>query len=958
MVNLRLLILILWLCGQATAQTSITLRGQTYNLKDHPRVWFDGPGGAADLSNKFNVGPPAKATLTNPGWKGLTSNVTALLSSYPYSAPANWRLYFDGSAAATLALHWYSDNSQTASHDAALYLLNHIEKYYQMPCDETNGRNCNYPYSPTSYGMVFYAADWTLAYELMRSEMTTPQRQEFAAKVLNDVSAFGGINGSPSTSCTNPTVVNGATLTVDASGFNAVASAPLFGPGQALQVGDWVVAASHGVTQITAITDSTHATLAIGNIQAFTNFSGPISYRRAAWQPGDCGVIWISKHEYYNPPVLSLVGGVSQYPLGSPAWGAGGLASELSDPAFGVHGWAGNNTFAQAYGLMAYFLSLVDDDPNSAQRSQSQMTTLYDDWYANGWQAIYTTTWTGYHHTAQFYSVDRPRAVANMHVIVENSIAGTPPALGGVWDRNLLYHAITGLLPAAYAVEMSWGQENLAPARWDAQHTAYHMPLYFLYRNTNEGKWFNWTLRNRILSSASDSFGAALGTSLLWTAGGYGTVGGAGSFSPWLYAFTDPSWPSADVTTSAPTALVLNQVDAGSNQKPQSVLLSRTGYSSVTDTLTELFGLFNAHYDHNIAHNIAGSAQEYPADYRIFKGNYLLAPDNTSAKSTITSIGGPRFTGGGAGTMYMEIGGGYNTWAAVTPLKATMPKGIADPQNRYAYALTDTTQSYTAGTGVTRSLRHLIDFKGGAYQIIVVYDDVVTSAGKTKRTYLHYPNTAAAGDGTRGATSFSGTQITSSYPGTGHADATQLLTAVLAPAGPGSVAVYTDNVDGTYSGGSGGTFRVSVCASADGSTCSAANTAAEFAVVHMPVTGSANTLPTTAMLSTIAANWRGVQIGGAAPKVALFRQGGTTDTSTTFTSTHSGTAQYVVAGLAAGVYAVSGPTITSGTVGADGTLYFEGASGVYTVAQGEAQPAPSGTGSVVRGRIVRGRVIR
>ena len=149
----------------------------------------------------------------------------------------------------------------------------------------------------------------------------------------------------------------------------------------------------------------------------------------------------------------------------------------------------------------------------------------------------------------------------------------------------------------------------------------------------------------------------------------------------------------------------------------------------------------------------------------------------------------------------MEIGGSYNLIPAGAPLNAKMPRGVADSLNRYAYAMADSTASYVSGVNATRVHRHLVDFKE-PQQFIIVYDDVVTSTGQMKRTYLHYPNNyGASSDSTRGATTLSGTAVISSYPGTGNGDATQLLTQVLAPAGTNSVYVYRDNTDRDVLGG-------------------------------------------------------------------------------------------------------------------------------------------------------------
>ena len=207
---------------------------------------------------------------------------------------------------------------------------------------------------------------------------------------------------------------------------------------------------------------------------------------------------------------------------------------------------------------------------------------------------------------------------------------------------------------------------------------------------------------------------------------------------------------------------------------------------------------------------------------------------------------------------------------------------------------------------------------------MIVYDDVVTSTGEEKQTYLHYPQTAA--------TTFSAPSVMETFAGTGRGDATQLLTQVLAPAGPTSLYTYVNKSDGTYTGGNGYTFRVSVCASTTGSSCNSSNLEGEFVVVHEPVAGTNNTMPAVGMLSIVDSSHRAVQVQGSSPKVAVFPRGGTTYTSATFSSTHNGIAQYIITGLTAGTYSVSGPvTLTNQSVDANGVLYLEGAAGTYMV---------------------------
>jgi hypothetical protein len=374
-----------------------------------------------------------------------------------------------------------------------------------------------------------------------------------------------------------------------------------------------------------------------------------------------------------------------------------------------------------------------------------------------------------------------------MSVILQDSLV-SPPPLGGIWDQNLLYLVTMNLLPSAQIGQKSWGQD-VNFGQLDANSLYDYMPLYFTYRNSDLGRWFNWTLQHRITKNSN--FGNVPGTNLFWVTSGSNLTGNGSANAFWFYAFTDPTYPSTDMTTTdVPTGASLNRVDATSGTTyPQSVLISRTGYSKVDDTLLNLYGMGEEFIDHNAPCD--GATCWYPGDYRIFKGNYLLAPDGGTAFGGKSTAWGSYWDNeGGAKSGYIEIGGTYNLRPV---LNAKMPLAVADGGNRFAYAMVDSTASYTAATQVSRVHRHLIDFKKvGTQQFIVVYDNVATSKGETIRTYLHYPNNrGASSDSSKGSTSLAGTAVASSYPGTGSGDATQLLTQVLAPAGNNSVSVYT-----------------------------------------------------------------------------------------------------------------------------------------------------------------------
>lgn len=284
--------------------------------------------------------------------------------------------------------------------------------------------------------------------------------------------------------------------------------------------------------------------------------------------------------------------------------------------------------------------------------------------------------------------------------------------------------------------------------------------------------------------------------------------------------------------------------------------------------------------------------------------------------------------------MAMEIGGDTNISTTI-PWTDKMPLGHAD--SSYVYAETDSTQSYISGAHATAVIRHLVHFKkSGTQDFVIVYDYVNLSSAATMQTYLHYANTSYTGGScgtSSGSTTYTGPGISSSFSGTGHSDSSQILSNILLPAGSNSVYYYTNNSNGTYTGGYGCTFRVSMCASSTGSSCSSLTTG-EFAVVHEPIAGSGHTLPTTSVLATIDSHHRGIEVDGTYPKVAVFPIGTSSYASITYnTGAYSGTAQHMVAGVSPGIYSVSdGSGTTSCTVASgDNTCYFESTSGAVSI---------------------------
>ena len=136
---------------------------------------------------------------------------------------------------------------------------------------------------------------------------------------------------------------------------------------------------------------------------------------------------------------------------------------------------------------------------NAAQRSQAELTALYSDFYTNEYQAFLSASWTGFTTQGSQYGTDRPWHTADFNDYLQISISGTGPPLGGIWDSYLLYAPAMNWMPSCAAAQPEWGQNGFGNSAGfnTVENIAYYMPTYFVYRNTSQGEWFNWTLQNR-----------------------------------------------------------------------------------------------------------------------------------------------------------------------------------------------------------------------------------------------------------------------------------------------------------------------------------------------------------------------------------------------------------------------------------------------------------------------------
>lgn len=962
---LWLLLLTISVVPVSAQEPFVTLGGVSYQFRPHPRLDFNATNYARSCSAS---GPAPKAVITNVPYNGMIAQANYILATYPYTNLNNANEFQDGQVAALMADAWCSNETGTnaASYLAfAQYLLLHMNQFVGFPCNESINScvNTSYGDDHTAYGMTYWIRRWMHAYEQIRPTFTTTQQQTFADMGLNDISVPAGtawcpvgsptncggtgLGGSPNTSCTNPTIVT--TLTITFSGGNMTASAPFFGSGQIAQQGDmiWVPTTGSAVGLIASVTDSTHAAIESDKAAAFGSYSGTVIYYPQTWTNGNCGWLWAAKHYRYHP--YSVIQSKTAYPSSNP--GPPANPGYGGEDAGGVQtaGYTDNLAIAGFGGDMAAFISLADDDVNFSVRTSPQITALHDAWKRYVFLNLYEANYTPFNPTGEAYSI---WTVWSNYTVPAYEIANSfvsAPNYQGLWSSKIAEHFYGTTFPSCPSQEFMWGTSYAQSSYNSFMPNEFGMPMLTeWYQGTPNGEYLNYWMQN-LWSRCTGVTGTIWNSLPKWNATGMaqnttGGIPGAGNSSQnYWYIW----WDSLFASNSAlPTTFAENTSDAGSAATPMAGLVSRTGYNTMLDTLFRQTALYviPGIIDHS---NTTGGFQT--GDYTIFKGSWLFADDSNA--------GG--YNGGGPFGNGMTVGGDSNaTPTSKLPFIIKMP--LAHGDANYGYAMVDCTLSFVSTVGVTGCFRSSIHFKSSSQDVIHVRDYVITSSGQLKQIYLQYPQGAVNPPISGGTTVFSSPNVTSTYPGItsiSNQDAAQLFTTILSPDSSHPVYAYTQNSNGTYTGGFGYTFRVSLCnaTSAAPTTCDTSNTTGQFAVVHVPMAGTGNTRPPSNLLTTIDSNHIGIETDTVGQTyISIMPNGGSPWSSASFTTNaFSGTGFIVVAGLSPGVYNITSPsgppncTVISG----DGTCSFRSTEGVMLITTGTSYTLSVSTGGSGSGTV-------
>ncbi len=631
------------------------------------------------------------------------------------------------------------------------------------------------------------------------------------------------------------------------------------------------------------------------------------------WQPGDCGITYLLKHLSYAP--VMVPGQESHY---TSDYGSNTQAGVWDLPPHNS-----NLTMAQLYGDIMRAVALADDDP----RARMLLTQAYSYWYKWYW-AYATSTWTGMNQLGARYSLYRGFPWTTEIALIMKNSCGLDITAGNYLTRQLPYVLYMTLPDNPNGQLDVYGDIYTSADNPQDAYTAVAASEYE-YQSDQHAPYVQYWINNTIGEYNATWMGNS--TQLQY------------AFGP--YVFVDPSYTQSN-TKSLPSQFVFKDTDynacvaafgsALGNCYPNQVYGAAVSKSSWTSTATQVVVQSMANND-NQDHSGCGTF----GSYHIYKQSYLLAGNGASNGARYANGEARGDCGTGMPSDNVIVLGGADNWLGSAPAfisrwGGTDPSG--DAQSRYTYLLADVTGSYNSTVKPSRVQRHIVHFKKATTQdYIVSYDDVATASATQMQAYWNYFRNGNNGSNT----------ISASSLGVTNTAANSRLASTFLGVG-GSIAMVASGT-----AGAGNVQQFYTCPSSSGSACNISTTAFEEVAVHLPSLSTTASMPPISQpaCSGTGGNCAVVDIqDGGSPKVAVFARQGALLTAASFTSTHAGAAQYLIAGLAPGGYqvnlngvAIAGSPFTAAA--GDNTLYFEGSSGTYAITQSGSGGQPPAVAS-------------
>jgi len=734
------------------------------------------------------------------------------------------------------------------------------------------------------------------------------------------------ITGAGTTFTTSLHVGDGIFLSNNWPGYASLASAPM--------------------SYVTAITDDTHISVinaVMSGVGASTTLYQQVWYL-PKWKTGDCGRNWAAEHAQGYPGAEPVI-----YPADGGAYYLGVVGIESG----------GNTSWIYSLGNVVMGLVAAPDDSRAIRDLAIQHSALFD--YMMRHYMDYST---GFEHSGASYSKDSIFSNSSYFTwMVTHSIPSYPSMdVTGPWLMGMSLENIFTTLPDSGDGNpwiMNWGFNAGLLTFGGVDDTLMNAmaldPSFMFAPQSNNAKYMRNYLEN--LPSFSR-----------WGANGMTDYSAGLNF-----LHNDPRIPSSDYkaqphqyvfnASSAPACAALTGWPCPATFRGDA-MVSRTGFSSPTDTV------------------MLWTAKTFWNDYdgpqnavKLYKVGYLLSDDAatvTTAWTSDQSVLGDTPNIGTAPIKFVPGGGDsgnvYGGQPGSTPMTrwasgnhGSWNQQYGDQNSNYSYTCDDVSGNYNwtaIGTTPVALLRCVAHFKkAGKDEFVLQMDDYSVTAPIPMSYHLHYvQNGTTHGTPTR-------TSGITTCPGAGGCaslNANRLIQSVedgtswgTAPAqnfglmshfdSPGTITLADDCVGhasgqcapgDTYSGGNGYSHRITI---AGGSSVGASVTSFTALAEHKIMQNLTDTTLTTTALNPDA-NWTGVQACGATScAVFMGSLGGTTHIAMTgFTTTHSGTAQYLFGGLTPGTYSVTiNNTPVAGspfTVSAnDNSIEFENTAGTVSI---------------------------
>lgn len=659
---------------------------------------------------------------------------------------------------------------------------------------------------------------------------------------------------------------------------------------------------------VTAVNSDTSLTVIPGQSGYVTGTTTPqVSWLGLARTSGttDCGLMWIQNAfpgTFGAQPI--------QYPVRGGTASAGLLASNIS----------GNNADFMLHTQMA----LSDDDTARATRNIARWSVAGMDF-----NNLLNMAYYGIFYSGTSYGPGRASqgAYGIAHALSTNLVGFPDLDLTGGWIKGFQQWKRYGLFPDVNAYPQTgdaFGIASPSPDMFDLDYGA------VFDRSTTDSKYTRY-LMDTVLGYSTGIVGLLSQLSVM--------------IDPRSNAVSFQSQPTQVITSATSRTVSTGFGWPYSSTWSGNVIMSRTGWTGTCDT-NLWFGALTFIADH--------TNYPQPGDLQIWKCGAFLGNDQIpNGYAPAGTPDGPYLKFGATYTMKA----GYDTnGPAVSPITrwaGTAPYG--DPASNYLYAMTDVSGAYASPT-ITRATKELIHFKkAGAEEIIVERVDVAipnaaiiadpkyyTNNGESLTANV-YPEGTTSYPGSGGCASLNTNRTvlsqqdggTSTPTGVvllpGHSAAPRAYNLITKFLTPDTIAV---NCDGdAYSGATGHAERVTVYG---GATAGGTSTSLDYIAVHKIATQPDTSL--TAALLSAGSSWAVVQ---TTDTVSAFARGGTTNVSASFTTTHSGTASYVISGLTASTY-----TVTKGGLPVSGSpfivpvsnnsLRFESVAGAIVVGIGGA----------------------